>query len=314
MTQTEQRRVIVVGATGIIGRPLCHNLLVAGYELVVFSRDPEQARSMVPGASAYVRWQAEERGAWEAMVDGAWAVVNMAGAPFFTRWNAAYKREVTESRIRATRGLIHAMSVAEIKPQVFIGGSSVGFYGYLNQGAENDKELDEEQPAGKDWWGQDSAFLEQEILHAEEIGVRTVVMRTGVVLDTSSGALGGQLKRYQKGQGSYIRPGTQWYPWIHVEDEAGLIRFAIENEQVRGPLNATAPAPERNREFMCHVGEVLGKPITRGMPGFLLKFFLGDVATVVIHGRRVIPAKALALGYRFQYSQAEDALHNLLTR
>ena len=312
MSQTERRRVIVVGATGIIGRPLCRNLLASGYDLVVFSRDPEEARRLVPGASEYITWQAQERGDWEPAVDGAWAVVNMAGAPFFTRWNAAYKREMGASRTRATRGLIHAMSVASVKPRVFIGGSSVGFYGYMNAGSANDKELTEEQPAGNDWWGSDSAQLEQEILRAEEIGVRAVVVRTGIVLDAQAGALGGQLPRYQKGQGSYIRPGDQWYSWIHVEDEAELIRLAIEDERVRGALNATAPYPERNREFMRLVGQVLGKPITRGMPGFLLKLFLGEVATVVIHGRRVVPAKALALGYQFKYVHAEDALRDLL--
>jgi hypothetical protein len=236
----------------------------------------------------------------------------MAGAPFFTRWNAAYKREVTASRLRATRGLIHAMNVANVKPRVFVGGSSVGFYGYMNEGSENDRELDEEQPAGKDWWGSDSAQLEQEILRAEEIGVRMVVVRTGIVLDAQAGALGGQLERYQKGQGSYIRPGNQWYPWIHVEDEAELIRFAIEDERVRGALNATAPYPERNRDFMRLVGQVLDKPITKGMSGFMLRLFLGEVATVVIHGRRVLPTKALELGYHFTYAHAEEALRDLL--
>lgn len=312
MSESERRRVIVVGATGMIGRPLCQTLLSAGYELVVFSRNPETARSVVPGASEYVIWQAEERGPWESAVDGAWAVVNMAGAPFFTRWNASYKREVTASRIRATRGLLHAMSAARVKPRVFVGGSSVGFYGYMNQGSENDRELDEEQPAGKDWWGQDSAQLEQEMLRMEETGVRVVMVRTGIVLDATSGALGSQLERYRKGQGSYIRPGKQWYPWIHVEDEAGLIRFAIEDERVRGALNATAPYPERNRDFMRLVGQALERPITRGMPGWMLRLFLGEVATVVIHGRRVLPAKALDLGYHFAYSHAEEALHNLL--
>lgn len=310
MSQTSRKRVIVVGATGMIGRALCKRLLASGYQVTVFSRTPEKARQIIPGASDYVAWQAEEHGAWEAAVDGAWAVVNMAGAPFFTRWNAAYKREVTSSRIRGTRGLINAMRAANEKPQVFIGGSSVGFYGF--DGSAKDKEMDESQPVGKDWWGSDSATIEQEILLAEELGIRTVLVRTGILLDAREGALGGQLPRYRKGQINYISPGDQWYPWIHVDDEAGLIQFALENEQVRGPLNAAAPNPVRNREFMQLVGQVLGKPMRGGMPGFLLKLFLGEVATVVIRSRRVVPAKALALGYRFQYAHAEEALKALL--
>ncbi len=306
------KRVIVVGATGIIGRPLCRILQAAGYELVVFSRDPAAARRLVPDASEYVAWQAEERGDWVSAVDGAWAVVNMAGAPFFACWNAAYKREVSASRQRATRGLIYAMSVANVKPQVFIGGGSIGFYGFMDKGNQKDKELDERQPVGNDWWGRDSLQLEEEILCAEDIGVRTVVIRTGIILDAGAGALGGQLERYQKGQGSYIRPGDQWYSWIHVEDEAELIRFALEDERVRGALNATAPYPERNREFFHILGELLGKPVNTGLPGFVLRLFLGEVATVVIHGRRVMPAKAQELGYKFKYAHAEEALRDLL--
>jgi uncharacterized protein (TIGR01777 family) len=294
----------------MIGRVLCRHLLASNYDVVVFSRNPEAARQIVPGAGDYVAWQAEEHGAWEAAVDGAWAVVNMAGAPFFTRWNAAYQREVSASRIRGTRGLINAMRAASVKPQVFISGSSQGFYGFDVH--ENDKEIDEDQAAGNDWWGQDSALVEQEIMRAEELGIRTIVVRTGIFLDAEAGALGSQLPRYKKGQINYVRPGNQWYPWIHADDEAGLIQFAIENEQVRGPLNATSPNPLRNRDFMRLVGKVLGKPMRGGLPGFLLRLFLGKVATVVIHGRRLVPKKALELGYQFQYPQAEAALRNLL--
>lgn len=310
MSQASGKRVIVVGASGTIGRALCKRLLANGYQVVVFSRDPERARQVVPGASEYVAWQAQEHGPWESAVDGAYAVVNMAGAPFFTRWNAAYKREVAESRIQGARGLINAMRAASVKPQVFIGGSSVGFYGF--DGSEKDREFNEEQPAGKDWWGADSANVENEILRAQELGVRTVVVRTGILLDAREGALGGQLPRYRKGQINYVRPGDQWYPWIHVDDEAGLIQFAIEDERVHGPLNATAPNPERNRDFMQLVGKVLGKPVRGGLPGFMLRLFLGEVATVVIRARRVMPGKALTLGYTFQYPRADEALRNLL--
>ena len=307
----EQKRIVVVGATGLIGKAVSQLLLERGYELIVFSRRPDAAKAIIPGAAHYVEWQPQEEGAWAQYIDGAYGVINMAGAPFFRKWTPEYRREIYESRLFGTRGLIHAMQTAQVKPHVFISGSSVGAYGYDTKVNLNTP-MSEDSAAGEDSWGQESLLLEREAEQAESFGVRVVVVRTGIVLADHDSALQGQLPQFERGFGGWVRPGTQWYSWIHLDDEASLILFALENGQVRGPLNATAPEPQTNREFSQTLGHVLHRRVWLGMPGALLKRFLGPVVITVTNCKRVVPTKALAQGYQFKYTKSEDALRDLL--
>ena len=306
---TEKKRVIVAGATGMIGRVVSKRLVERDYELLVFSRNPITARETVPGATDYIQWQPENSGSWVAAVDGAYAVVNLAGAPFFTKWTGDYQKTVRESRLFGTRGLINAMREAKVKPEVFIYGSSVGTYGF---NGPRDLTLDENSPAGEDQWGQDSLALEQEAEEAETLGVRVVTMRTGVPLAKDAGLLVGQVPQFRNFFGGWIQPGTQWLPWIHIDDEVALIIFALENERVRGPLNGTAPESQTNHDFYRTLGRVLHRPCWLGLPPSLLRRFLGDVAITVTNGRRIVPTKALILGYQFKYPTSEQALRDLL--
>jgi len=311
MSISRKKRVVVAGATGNIGKALSKRLVERGYELVVFSRNPDAARESVPGAAEYVAWKPEEQGLWTAAIDGVYGVVHLAGAPFFTRWkNEDYKREINESRLHGTRGLIKAMREAKSKPKVFIYGSSVGYYGFEN--TNRNMKMDEDALAGNDFWGQDSKMLEEEAAKAEELGIRTVILRTGILLSEDSGPLPGQVPQYKRFMGGYILPGTQWYPWIHIDDEVGIIMFALEDERVRGPLNLTAPDPPTNREFYKMLGKVMHRPSWFPMPGGLFKLFLGEAAVVVTMSRRVVPKKALELGYKFEYPDVEKALRQLL--
>lgn len=307
---TNGKRVVVAGATGLIGKALSKRLVESGYSLVVFSRNPDAARESVPGATEYVAWLPEETGSCAATIDGAFAVVNLAGAPFFTRWTREYQHEVHYSRLYGTRGLVNAMREARVKPEVFVYGSSVGYYGYENK--DKDMKIDAGMPAGKDFWGQESKELENEAAKAEALGVRTIMVRTGIVLDEHGGALPPAVKQFRSFFGGYVLPGNQWYPWIHIEDEVGLIMYALEHEQVRGPVNGTAPEPQTNRDFNVTLGKVLHRPSWLPMPGFVLKLFLGPVATTIIHGRCVVPTKIQALGYSFNYTHSEQALRQLL--
>jgi len=304
------KRVIVVGATGMIGKALSKQLLAKGYELVVFSRDPAAAREKVPGATRYVAWQPEETGPWASEVDGAYAVINFAGAPFFTRWTEKYKSEIRDSRIIGTRGLINAMREAKERPQVFINGASTGHYGFGRVGA--DAPLDENAPAGKDWPARVTVELEQETAKAEEFGVRAVTIRTSTVLDANEGTLAFMVPQYLSNKGGPVQPGTQWFSWIHLADEVGIILLALEDGRIHGPINATAPEPKTNRDFANTLGKVLDRPARFSMPGFMMKQMMGEVAASVIHGKRVVPTKALEMGYQFQYPNCEQALQNLL--
>ena len=313
MPSTEHKRIVVTGATGLIGTALCAALIQQGKALIVLSRDPEAARANVPGAQAYVPWKPAPSGTWRQQIDGAEGVIHLAGGPLFTfgkRHNQASVRQETYDRIRAIQGLVAAMEAAAVKPAVFISASSVGTYGYSGF---TDERYTESSPPGADFWGQDSLEWEEAALAAAHLGVRTVLLRTGYVLDASrAGGLARQAAQFQRGFGGPVLPGKQWVPWIHLADEVGLIQLALSDERVRGPLNCTAPEVSRNREFAAALGKVLGKPARMAVPGFAMHLALGVVADILIHGRQVVPQKALDLGYQFQFPTLESALRDLL--
>jgi NAD dependent epimerase/dehydratase family enzyme len=330
---TSQKRVIVTGATGHIGRPLCRRLRERGYAVVAFSRNPEAARRTVPDAAEYVAWRPEEQGAWAAAVDGAYGVIHLAAASLFEqRWSAAYKREIVESRRLGTRGLVQAMAHARTRPQAFVCISAVGYYG-----PRGDEPLDEGAPPGDDFLAHVCREAwESEAARAEELGVRTAIVRSGVVIGSdrpmrlaldlrgASLARPGLILRTEEGAlpllvlpfhffaGATILPGTQYISWIHVADIVGILLMALEDEHVRGPVNATAPEPNTNRDFVRAIGRVMGRPAWLPVPGFALKLLLGEMGDMVTTGQRVIPKKAMELGYRFEHPALEAALRAIL--
>lgn len=305
-----RKRIIVTGATGLIGKALCRALIARDYEVVIFSRSAGAARERVPGAAEYVAWTPEEDGPWVGKLDGAWGVVSLAGASVAgKRWTEDYKRELRESRVLGTRGLVRAMTLAKERPLVFVSGSAVGYYG-----ARDDTPLDESAPPGDDFLAHLVKDWEAEARQAEALGVRTVMIRSGVVLDRDEGALPRLKLPVQLFVGGPILPGTQWFPWIHLADEIGILLLALEDERARGPINASGPAPQTNRDFCKTLGTVMGRPIWAPVPGFALKIAVGEFADTLVTGQRVIPKKALELGYEFQYPTSESALRAVLAQ
>ncbi|NJP07919.1 MAG: TIGR01777 family protein [Chloroflexaceae bacterium] len=302
------RRVVVAGATGLIGRHLCAYLHERGNEVIALVRNVEKAKRQILTATAYVHWQPSEHSAWAESLDGADALVNLAGASIFgKRWDAAYKNEIRDSRVVSTRVLFSALIAARRKPAVFINGSAIGYYG-----PRDATPLDEQSPPGNDFLAQVGVAWEQEALEAEELGIRTVLLRTGIVLDHDDGALPKMMLPFQLLSGGPILPGNQWLSWIHIADEIGLIALALDDERVTGPLNATAPEPQTNRDFMATLGRVMGRPSWLPTPGFGLHLLLGEVADLLVQGQRVLPRKAQSYDYQFRYPTAEAALRDLL--
>jgi NAD dependent epimerase/dehydratase family enzyme len=329
---TDTKRVVVTGATGMIGRQLCNELIARGYAVVAFSRDPQQARAAVPGAAEYVAWSAAEDGAWASAIDNAHGVIHLAGASLFgKRWSPEYKREIIRSREVGTRGLVNAMVKARTKPRAFVSMSAVGYYG--PHGAEI---IDESGAAGHDFLAQVCQAWEREARPAEDLGVRTVIFRSGVVLSagerpglpidlggfaldrpglvlaTDAGAFPLLAMPFYFFAGGPILPGTQYLSWIHADDTVGLLLLALEDERARGPLNATAPTPATNAAIARTVGRVLGRPSWLPVPGFALKLALGEMADMITTGQRVVPKQAQHLGYTFKYATDEQAIRAIL--
>lgn len=304
-------RVLVTGATGQVGRPLCEALAADGHEVVVLSRRPDEARDLVPQAAAHLAWDSDSIGGeWAEALDGADAVVALAGAPFFRRWKSweEFERVGTGGRVSANRNLVAAMRRCEQPPKVFVTGSAVGYYGFT----DSDEPVTEQTPAGTDRWALGTLAWEAEALAARDLGVRVVALRTGVVFSAEDGMTANMRDQFARGFGAVIAPGTQWLPWIHIADEVGLIRLALADDRAEGGLNASAPNPARYRDYALVMGRAVGRKVRLTLPGIVLRWGLGDVADSVLHNRRMLPGKALDLGYQFAFPDLDAALADLL--
>jgi uncharacterized protein (TIGR01777 family) len=305
-------RVTVTGASGLIGSALLAELRKHGAEVTVLSRDPSRTREAL-GVEA-VRWDPLGEPVPVQALAGADAVVHLAGENIAQRWNERAKRAIRDSRVVGTRNLLaglEAAGKAEAGGQrlrTLISGSAVGYYG-----ARGEEPLDEDSPAGNDFLAKTCVAWEAEAQKAAALGVRVVLVRTGVVLDRDGGALAKMLPAFRLGVGGPVAGGEQYMSWIHREDLVGMIRAALDDERWSGPINATAPGPVSNREFSRALGRALHRPSLLPVPGFALELLYGEMAGIVTTGARVMPAKPLVLGYDFRHPELDEALRSALS-
>jgi uncharacterized protein len=300
-------RVLVTGATGLIGSALCDALLSRGDEVVGLTRDPNRARPRNPTVHWYA-WQATaERPPTEALtgVDG---VVNLIGEEINQRLTDQSKVRIRESRLVSTRNLLQGIQVAPSKPKVFIGQSAIGYYG--DRGA---KILDEESPPGDGFTADIPIDWETAERKAEGIVTRVVIFRTGLVISKRGGLLKQLLLPFKLGVGGPIAGGEQFMSWIHIDDEVGLLLWALDNDRVSGIVNATAPNPVTNRELSKALGRALHRPAFMPIPKFAVSALRGgELADAVAGGARVLPRRALDLGYEFKHPELDEALRSAL--
>jgi uncharacterized protein (TIGR01777 family) len=292
--------ITLTGGTGFIGRHLVPALIERGDRVTILSRSPK------PGDNPrYLAWDAKSDPPRDAL--DADAVINLAGETVAQRWTAEIKQRIQSSRVESTQALVRALAVSARRPSVLISASAIGIYG-----DRGDEELTENSPPGSGFLEQVTIDWEHEAQRATEYGVRVVNPRIGIVLGRDGGALEKMLTPFKAGLGGKLGSGQQWMSWIHVQDLVGLVLFALDRVDVRGPVNATAPNPVRNAQFTEELGHVLHRPTVAAVPHFALKMLFGEAAEVIVGSQRVLPQAALAAGYTFRFPQLRPALDQLM--
>ncbi|MCC6128941.1 MAG: TIGR01777 family protein [Acidobacteria bacterium] len=292
-------KVVLTGGSGFIGRALTAELLKKGHEVVIVSRNP------VAGARPGVTQ--ESWGAVARALDGAGAIVNLAGEPVAQRWTKAVKDRIRTSRLGALGRLAEGVRSASRRPSVLVSASAIGYYG-----DRGDETLTEESPAGSGFLPATCVEWEAAAARFPELGVRTAVVRIGLVLGREGGALAKMLPVFRLGGGGPLGNGQQWMSWIHLEDLVRLLIFPLENQAVQGSLNGTSPAPVRNREFTVELARALSRPAFLPAPAFGLRLVLGEMASVLLESQKVLPERTTQLGFEFRFQTLGPALSDLV--
>jgi len=299
-------KIVITGATGMIGSLLVERLdNRLDTSLVLLSRKPAQE---IPVANRqWLAWQPGASGEWQRAIDGADAVINLAGEPIAgKRWSPRQKLILRSSRIEATQSLVEAIGKSKVKPKTLISASAVGYYG-----PHGDERLNEDSKPGDDFLSRLCVDWESEAKNAESFGVRVSVLRTGIVLAKGAGALQKMVPPFKLFAGGPLGSGLQWMPWIHIDDEVGLIEFLLDQADARGPFNGTAPNPVTMAEFSQALGRALNRPSWASVPPSVLALMLGEMADMLLTGQRAMPDAALKLGFQFKYPFLADALSAL---
>ncbi len=299
-------KVVGSGFSGLIGRPLASQLLKK-YELTQLVRD-SKSRKDSASAARRVSWRPPFFDDWVNEVDGAYAVINLSGEPIAEkRWNAARKKELRRSRVQSTKALVDAMGRAKIKPKVFMNASAIGFYG-----ARDSSPIDESAPPGSGFLSELCQEWENEASRARSLGIRTVLLRTGVVLAREGGALSKMVPPFKIGAGGPLGNGRQFMSWIHIEDEVSAILRILEDSSIHGPVNLTSPQAVSMKEFTATLGHALKRPAFFPVPGLALRVLLGEMSEMLLTGQNVLPTVLLRAGYSFKYPALEPALKALV--
>ena len=298
-------RIVVTGATGFIGQALIHRLANEGHQVHILVRKP---RTGLPPQIPYSIWDAQQNDPPPAALEGAEAVIHLAGEPVAQRWTAATKRNIRSSRVGGTQRLIAALSQMGTFPRVLISGSAIGYYG-----SRGDEVLTEASKPGTGFLAEVSEEWESAANLGLALNMRVVRLRTGIVLGREGGALARMLPAFRAGAGGRLGSGEQWMSWIHLHDLLSMIIAALTNEKLTGAVNAVSPEPVRNIDFTHALASELRRPAIFPAPMFLLRLLFGEMAEAVLEAsQRVMPVKAERAGFDFRYTELRPALRDLL--
>lgn len=305
-------RVIISGGSGLIGRALTDSLAGDGHEVIILSRSPQRVTNLPKGVWAK-KWDGRTAEGWGELVDGAGAIVNLAGANLLgdglipQRWTKARKRIIADSRIQAGQAIVAAIEAAKSKPGVVIQSSAVGYYG-----VQQDQKITEEDPAGNDYLARLCIDWENSTKAVEGMGVRRAIIRTGLPLTNAGGVFPLMKLPYLFFSGGRLGSGKQYYSWLHMRDQVAAIRFLIDNDKTRGPFNLSAPEPLTQDEFGKAIARVMRRPHWFPVPAFLVQLGLGEASMVVLEGQRVLPEALHTAGFKFKHPEFEGTVRDLL--
>ena len=302
-------KVVLAGGTGFIGRKLMEACASAGHELVILTRDPSRVNTAAwPGVRA-VQWDAVRIADWISEIDGAEAVINLAGESIgVKRWRYWQKYAIMFSRVDATRALVYAIQHAKKKPSLLVNGSAVGYYGNVESG-----DVTESDKKGEGFLANVCEKWEETAFGAEKLGVRVVALRIGVVIGKHGGALQRMILPFKLHVGGWLGSGRQWFPWIHIEDLVSIVMFALENTSLVGPVNTTAPEAVTMKQFSEGIGKAMHRAAWAPVPGFVLKLVLGEMSSMLLTGQRVVPSKLTLSGYSFRFPTLDSALADIFS-
>jgi len=300
-------KVAVTGATGFIGRALCNDL-ASKANVIALTQRPEKAQALLDKAIEIVHWNPNMPDSWGKYLENTDAIVNLAGTNLASgRWTKKLKAEILDSRIKASKVLIQAIKNLQAKPEAVITASAIGVYGN-----RADEKLDEESQGGIGFLAGVAQEIEDCSREFETLGLRSVVIRTGMVLGTSGGALPKMMMPFKYYLGGYWGQGNQWISWISLADEVAAIKFLIENSNLYGAFNLTSPEPLRNRQLFQILAKVLKKPCWLPIPAFILKIIFGEIADeLFLASQKVYPKKLIDAGFEFKYSELKKALESI---
>ena len=297
-------KILITGGTGFIGTTITSVLLEKGHYIVATGTSP-RPDIVSHDRFRFIQADTAHEGPWQAVLEDVDGVINLAGRSIMGRWTKRYKKEIYNSRVLTTRNVVDALAVH--RGTFLCSASAVGYYG-----DRGDDILTESEPPGKNYLAKVGQDWEEEALRAEEHGIRTVVMRFGIVLGKGGGALEKMIPAFRMFVGGPLGDGSQWFPWIHMQDVVSACLFVTQNEQLKGTFNFCSPNPVRNRELAKTLGRVLGVPAVMPSPKLMLRLALGEASSALFDSLRVVPENLLNSGFSFKYPELEDAIRQIV--
>lgn len=302
------KKVIITGATGLIGSRLAAELTSKGFEVIVFTRSLSRRKIPVNSSITYVEWDYRNPDLWQSYLENAYGIIHLAGASIAgKRFTESYKQQVKDSRIISTRNIVKAITAVKNKPRVFLCASGINYYG-----DSCDRVLTEDSPAGNDFLAEVCSRWEYEAAEAEKAGVRRVSIRTSPVLSLQDGMLKTLYPVFKSYLGASLGSGRQWFSWIHIDDIIRIYLYALENEAISGSINASSPYPVTMNDFAGEFGKAVNRPAFFRVPLFVLKAIVGEAADFITASLRVSPAKLQRSGFVFDYPELETALSDIV--